>query len=173
MLISFSWNITLVAFSLQSCLDVFVDLEEFSRHQIQWRKGLKLKKEPEKKIVIQKKKLVFRCIKMAKIQGTNTYPISLIGWTIRTYFIFGWLLLNNKCVRKNFAICHGCCWQKSGGEARVPLLPPNAWRCPYLHILSHKKKLSNSTSFVTILMNSTTTKKRGLCSSACVYVVCK
>ena len=93
------------------------------------------------------------------IQGINTYPISLIGWTIRTYFIFGWLLLNNKCVRKNFAICHGCCWQKSGGEARVPLLPLIACRCPYLHILSHKKKLSNSTSFVTILMNSTTTKK--------------
>ena len=107
------------------------------------------------------------------IQGTNTYPISLIGWTIRTYFIFGWLLLNNKCVRKNFAICHGCCWQKSGGEARVPLLPLIACRCPYLHILSHKKKLSNSTSFVTILMNSTTTKKRGLSSAACVYVVCK
>ena len=113
---------------------------------------------------------MFRCIKSSMIQGTNTYPISLIGWTIRTYFIFGWLLLNNKCVRKNFAICHGCCWQKSGGEARVPLLPLIACRCPYLHILSHKKKLSNSTSFVTILMNSTTTKKGASALHVCMYV---
>ena len=27
------------------------------------------------------------------------------GWTI-----FGWLSLNNECVRKKFAICHGWVW---------------------------------------------------------------
>ena len=71
----------------------------------------------------------------------NTYPIRLIGWTIRTYFIFGWLLLNNKCVRKNFAICHGCCWRPNEYVSGSPTHCDVGGCCPYLHRVRSEKKM--------------------------------